>query len=95
MNVSKVNGLICGAFLSAALLAAPAIALAQDTGTGTSASTAPLPTCKDGTTATKAGKGGCKGHGGVAKTAAAGTSTGTTAAAAPAAAASKIGRAHV
>jgi hypothetical protein len=84
MNVAKLNSLICGAFLSAALLAAPAITLAQDASTGTS--TAPLPTCKDGTTATKAGKGGCKGHGGVAKTAAAGT-TSTAAPAAGAAAA--------
>jgi hypothetical protein len=90
MNVSKLNGLICGALVSAALLAAPAITLAQDTGTSAAGtSTAPLPTCKDGTTATKAGKGGCKGHGGVAKTTAAGTSTGT--AAAPAAATSSSG----
>ena len=83
MNVSKLNGLICGVFLSAALLAAPALTLAQD------ASTAPLPTCKDGTTATKAGKGGCKGHGGVQKaasTSAAAPAAGA-AAAAPAAAA--------
>src|SRR5580658_4572331 len=87
MNVSKLNGLICGALLSAALLAAPAITLAQDASTGTgTTSTAPLPTCKDGTTATKAGKGGCKGHGGVAKTTAAGTSTAAPAAGAAAAA---------
>jgi hypothetical protein len=79
MNVSKLNGLICGAFLSAALLAAPALTLAQD------ASTAPLPICKDGTTATKAGKGGCKGHGGVDKSASAGTSTAAPAAASKAA----------
>jgi hypothetical protein len=84
MNVSKLNGLICGAILSAALLAAPALSLAQDT------STAPLPTCKDGTTATKAGKGGCKGHGGVAKATTASTAAPAAgaAAAAPAAAAS-------
>jgi hypothetical protein len=88
MNVSKLNGLICGAFLSAALLAAPALTLAQD------ASTAPLPICKDGTTATKAGKGGCKGHGGVDKSASAGTSTAAPAAgaaAAPAAASKAAG----
>lgn len=83
MNASKLNGLICGAFLSAVLLAAPALTLAQD------ASTAPLPTCKDGTTATKAGKGGCKGHGGVAKATTASTAAPAAgaAAAAPAAAA--------
>jgi hypothetical protein len=67
MNVAKLNSLICGAFLSAALLAAPAITLAQAT------SAAPLPVCKDGTTAEKAGRGACSGHGGVNKTAGAST----------------------
>jgi hypothetical protein len=83
MNVAKLNSLICGAFLSAALLAAPAITLAQDT------STAPLPVCKDGTTATKAGRGACRGHGGVNKDAGASTAAPAAgaAAAAPAAAA--------
>jgi hypothetical protein len=83
MNVAKLNSLICGAFLSAALLAAPVITLAQDT------SAAPLPVCKDGTTAEKAGRGACRGHGGVNKTAGASTAApaaGATAAA-PAAAA--------
>src|SRR5579863_3892315 len=80
MNVAKLNGLICGAFLSAVLLAAPAITLAQD-------ASAPLPVCKDGTTATKAGRGACKGHGGVNKDAGASTATpAASAAAAPAAA---------
>lgn len=83
MNVAKLNSLICGAFLSAALLAAPAITLAQDT------SAAPLPVCKDGTTATKAGRGACRGHGGVNKDAGASTAAPAAgaAAAAPAAAA--------
>lgn len=83
MNLAKLNGLICGAFLSAVLLAAPAIALAQDT------SAAPLPVCKDGTTATKAGRGACRGHGGVNKDAGASTAAPAAgaAAAAPAAAA--------
>jgi hypothetical protein len=81
--------------LSAALLAAPAITLAQDTGAsagasaGAGTSAAPLPICKDGTTATKAGKGGCKGHGGVQKSAAAGTAAPAAPAAAPATAKSK------
>ena len=83
MNLAKLNSLICGAFLSAVLLAAPAIALAQDT------SAAPLPVCKDGTTATKAGRGACRGHGGVNKDAGASTAAPAAgaAAAAPAAAA--------
>lgn len=83
MNLAKLNGLICGAFLSAVLLAAPAMTLAQDT------SAAPLPVCKDGTTATKAGRGACKGHGGVNKDAGASTAAPAAgaAAAAPAAAA--------
>jgi hypothetical protein len=81
MNVAKLNGLICGAFLSAVLLAAPAITLAQD-------ASAPLPVCKDGTTATKAGRGACKGHGGVNKDAGGSTTAPAAgAAAAPAAAA--------
>jgi hypothetical protein len=62
MNVAKLNGLICGAFLSAALLAAPAVTLAQD------ASASPV-TCKDGTTAAHGGRGACKGHGGINKAA--------------------------
>ena len=83
MNVAKLNSLICGAFLSAALLAAPVITLAQDT------SAAPLPVCKDGTTAAKAGRGACRGHGGVNKDAGASTAAPAAgaAAAAPAAAA--------
>ncbi|MFI4878508.1 MAG: signal peptide protein, partial [Steroidobacterales bacterium] len=83
MNASKLNGLICGAFLSAALLAAPAISLAQD-------ASAAAPVCKDGTTAAKAGRGACRGHGGVNKSAGASTAApaaGAAAAAAPAAAA--------
>ena len=44
---------------------------------------AALPTCKDGTTATKAGRGACSHHGGVDKSAGAAATTNTTPAPAP------------
>jgi hypothetical protein len=90
MNVTKLNGLICGALLSAALLAAPAVTLAQD------ASAGPV-TCKDGSTAAHGGRGACKGHGGINKSAPAGAGAAApaAAAAAPAAAATAPAKAAV
>lgn len=82
MNVAKLNGLICGALLSAALLAAPAVTRAQD------ASAGPV-TCKDGSTAAHGGRGACKGHGGINKSAPAAAGTAAPAAAAVPAAAAK------
>jgi hypothetical protein len=64
MNVAKLNALLCGAILVAAMIVAPAVSTAQ----GSSAS--PV-TCKDGTTAAHGGRGACSGHGGVNKSAAA------------------------
>jgi hypothetical protein len=78
MNLVKLNALMSAALLTAALIAAPAVSLAQATGS----SSAPV-TCKDGTTAAHGGRGACSGHGGVNKSASAG---GATAPAAPAAA---------
>lgn len=78
MNLVKLNALMSAALLTAALIAAPAVSLAQATGS----SSAPV-TCKDGTTAAHGGRGACSGHGGVNKSASAG---GGTAPAAPAAA---------
>jgi hypothetical protein len=46
--------------------------------------TTPLPTCKDGTTATKAGKGACSHHGGVDKSGGAATNATSAAPATPA-----------
>jgi len=87
MNLVKFNGLVCGAVLAAALLAAPAMSVAQS-------SSGPV-TCKDGTTSAHGGRGACSGHGGIDKSASgtggsassgsAGASSATTAAA-PAAA---------
>lgn len=78
MNLVKLNALMSAALLTAALIAAPAVSLAQATGS----SSAPV-TCKDGTTAAHGGRGACSGHGGVNKSASAG---GGAAPAAPAAA---------
>jgi hypothetical protein len=79
---ARMNGLICGALLATILSTAPALSFAQSTAT-TASSSAPLPICKDGSTATHAGRGACRGHGGVDKaaTAAAGGSASGTAAA--------------
>jgi hypothetical protein len=86
MNALKVNALICGAVLAAALLGAPAPCDAQSTG-----STSGPVTCKDGTTSPHGGRGACSGHGGIDKSAtAASASSGSAsapAASAPAAAA--------
>jgi hypothetical protein len=75
MNVAKLNALIGGAILVAAMMVAPAVSTAQGSSAGPVA-------CKDGTTAAHGGRGACRGHGGVNKSAAAGGG------AAPAAAAS-------
>jgi len=81
MNVAKLNALMCGAVLVAAMMVAPAVSTAQ----GSSAS--PV-VCKDGTTAAHGGRGACSGHGGINKSASAGAASGASAgAAAPAAAA--------
>ena len=81
MNVAKLNALMCGAVLVAAMMVAPAVSTAQ----GSSAS--PV-VCKDGTTAAHGGRGACSGHGGINKSASAGGASGASAgAAAPAAAA--------
>jgi hypothetical protein len=83
----KVNSWLHGAALSVALLAAPALCLAQSTST----SSGPV-TCKDGTTSPHGGRGACSGHGGIDKSAtAASASSGSAAPAAPAAAAASPG----
>src|SRR6185312_5634873 len=63
MKVARFNSLVCGAWCAAALLAAPAISLAQ--------SSSATVTCKDGTTSTHSGRGACSGHGGIDKSASA------------------------
>jgi len=77
MNMAKLNSLICGALLSATLLASPAIGFAAD------AASSPV-TCNDGTTSPHGGRGACSRHGGVNKSA---QPSGQGAAAAPASAA--------
>jgi len=79
MNVAKLNTWLCGALWVGAMMIAPAVSTAQDSGAS------PV-VCKDGTTAAHGGRGACSGHGGVNKSASAGSASG--AAAAPAAAAS-------
>src|SRR5271156_5429423 len=83
MKLVEFNTLLCSVVLAAAL-AAPGVALAQDTSTPASN---PV-TCKDGTTSPHGGRGACSGHGGIDKSASAGSSTAApAAAAAPAASA--------
>ena len=81
MNIARLNALMCGAVLVAAMMVAPAVSTAQ----GSSAS--PV-VCKDGTTAAHGGRGACSGHGGVNKSASAGgaSASGASAAAASVAA---------
>jgi hypothetical protein len=81
MNLARLNTFVCGALFAAALSAAPAVTLAQAATAAPAAST-PVK-CKDGTTSPHAGRGACSGHGGVDKSA----SAGSAASAAPAAAA--------
>ena len=73
MNILRLNGLY-GALLAAALLAAPAVSSAQSTSTS-----GPV-TCNDGTTSPHGGRGACSGHGGVNKSASAGSSAASSAA---------------
>jgi hypothetical protein len=73
MNFAKLHRLLCGALCAATLSAAPVIGVAQSTTSGATASAtsgaAPTTvTCKDGTTS-KGGRGACRGHGGVNKSA--------------------------
>jgi hypothetical protein len=86
MKINSHNLIRC-ALLAAALLAAPALCVAQGT-SATGDSSGPV-TCKDGTTAAHGGRGACHGHGGIDKSATAGGgSTGgssTSAASTPAA----------
>jgi hypothetical protein len=93
MNLSKLNGLVCGVLCAAAALAAvPAVSLAQaaTTPAASSSSSGPV-TCKDGTTSAHGGRGACSGHGGIDKSATAASAAAPAAApaapAAPAAAA--------
>jgi hypothetical protein len=80
MDTRRMWSVVCSALLTGGVLAYPVASIAQD-----AATTAPLPTCKDGTTATHAGKGACSHHGGVDKSKSSGTSSsGTAAAPAPA-----------
>ena len=82
MKVAKLNGWMCGAWLAGALLAASPLTVAQTS----SASSGPV-TCKDGSTSPHGGRGACSGHGGVDKSASAGSSATSSASdAAPAAA---------
>lgn len=83
MNLARLNVLICGALCAVALGAAPAVTLAQATAAAPAAS-APVK-CKDGTTSPHGGRGACRGHGGIDKSASA--SAAPAAAAAPAASA--------
>ena len=66
MNVAKLNTWLCGALWVGAMMIAPAVSTAQDSGAS------PV-VCKDGTTAAHGGRGACSGHGGVNKSAAAGS----------------------
>jgi len=84
MRLANPNGLMFGALCAIALGAAPALTLAQASGT-TPAASAPV-TCKDGTTSPHGGRGACSGHGGIDKSAS-GASGAASAPAAPAAAA--------
>ena len=77
MNWVKLAGLMCGAVLGTALLGVPGVASAQSTSN-------PV-ICNDGTTYPHGGRGACKGHGGVNKSASA---SGSQSSAAPAAASS-------
>lgn len=79
---APLRGTLCALAFSTALLFSLG-GYAQDAASG------PLPICKDGTTATHAGRGACSHHGGVDKSASAGPATNgaTGTAAAPAAAA--------
>jgi len=84
MKLARLKGLM-GGMLVGALLGVPAPALAQ--ADSTAAATAVI--CKDGTTSPHGGRGACSGHGGVNKSASAGSSaaagaTPATAASAPA-----------
>ena len=60
---SQLAALSRVAILAAMVAVVPALSSAADTAT----STAAMPICKDGTTATKAGRGACSHHGGVDK----------------------------
>jgi hypothetical protein len=73
MKKRSSSSLIYSALL-ASVLAFPLLGSAADTTTPATDASAPLPVCKDGTTATHTGKGACSHHGGVNKTGA--TSTG-------------------
>lgn len=75
MTYRNVSLLARGILLSC-VLAFPIVSNAQDAATsGTAAAT---PKCKDGTTATKTGRGACSHHGGVDKSAAGSSSSGGT-----------------
>jgi hypothetical protein len=71
MKTSRIWSVVCSTLL-AGMLAYPVVSSAQN------ATTAPLPTCKDGTTATHAGKGACSHHGGVDKSASGAASSSST-----------------
>lgn len=83
MNLRRLNSFICCALCAAALGTAPAVTLAQATTTAAAAST-PVK-CKDGTTSPHGGRGACSGHGGIDKSASAGSAPAAPAAAASAA----------
>lgn len=84
MNLTRLNTLICAALCAAALGAAPVVTMAQATTATPAASTSV--NCKDGTTSPHGGRGACSGHGGIDKSASAGSSAGAARlAAAPAA----------
>ena len=78
MTIRKFGLLIHGTLL-ATVLALPLVGAAQSTSTAASTTTA-MPICKDGTTATKTGKGACSHHGGVDKSATASATGGSSSA---------------
>lgn len=84
MRLTRLNTLICGALCALALGAAPSMSVAQTT---TAAADATPVKCKDGSTSPHGGRGACRGHGGIDKSASTGSTAGSAAApAAPAAA---------
>lgn len=83
MSVRKSSALICGALLTAVLGTAPGLTAAQSAAAPASGGSV---TCKDGTTSPHGGRGACSGHGGINKSASAGSGAAPAApAAAPAA----------